>query len=114
MAQHNFAAGIEMTMTSVVSNYLRWFELNRCKKAIGDAGALRDRRRRWLRGLRNRDGVSGPGLPTGLVAPRLEHRKGPEATTEYAPVEAFADPIGWRGSNSAKDHIHFEPDHSED
>jgi hypothetical protein len=109
MAQHNFAAGIEMTMTSVVNNYLRWFELNRCKKAMGDAGVLRNRRRRWLRSLRDRD-----GMPKGLLAPHLEHRKGPAVTTEYAPVEAFADPIAWRGSSSAKDHIHFEPDHSDD
>ena len=109
MAQHNFAAGIEMTMTSVVNNYLRWFELNRCKKAMGDAGVLRNRRRRWLRSLRDRD-----GMPKCLLAPHLEHRKGPAVTTEYAPVEAFADPIAWRGSSSAKDHIHFEPDHSDD
>ncbi len=114
MAQHNFAAGVEMTMTSVVNNYLRWFELNRCKKAIGDAGVVRNRRRRWLRRLRDRDGVSSPGLPTSLLAPRLEHRKGPETTAEFAPVEGFADPMAWRGSASAKDHIHFEPDHSED
>ena len=114
MAQHNFAAGVEMTMTSVVRNYLRWFELNRRKKEIGDAGILRDRRRRWLRSLGNRDGVPGPGLPAGLLAPRLEHRKGPEATAEFAPVEAFADPIAWRGPAAAKDHIHFEPDHSDD
>jgi glycosyltransferase involved in cell wall biosynthesis len=114
MAQHNFAAGVEMTMTSVVKNYLRWFELNRCKKAVGDAGILRDRRRRWLRSLRNRDGVPDSDLPAGLFTPRLEHRKGPEATTGYTPVEAFADPIAWRGSASGKDHIHFEPDHSED
>ena len=114
MAQHNFAAGIEMTMTSVVSNYLRWFELNRCKKAIGDAGILRNRRRRWLRSLGSRDGVPGPGLPASLLAPRLEHRNGPEATTEFAPVEAFADPMARRGPASAKDHIHFEPDHSDD
>jgi glycosyltransferase involved in cell wall biosynthesis len=33
MAEHNFAAGIEMTMSSVVNNYLRWFELHRCKRA---------------------------------------------------------------------------------
>ena len=32
MAEHNFRAGIEMTMTSVVNNYLRWFELHKCKK----------------------------------------------------------------------------------
>jgi glycosyltransferase involved in cell wall biosynthesis len=35
MAEHNFAAGVEMTMTTVVGNYLRWFELNRRKRAIG-------------------------------------------------------------------------------
>jgi glycosyltransferase involved in cell wall biosynthesis len=34
MAEHNFAAGVEMTMTSVVNNYLRWFELHRCKRAV--------------------------------------------------------------------------------
>jgi glycosyltransferase involved in cell wall biosynthesis len=34
MAEHNFAAGVEMTMTSVVKNYLRWFELHKCKKAM--------------------------------------------------------------------------------
>ncbi|MGA7339175.1 MAG: glycosyltransferase [Terracidiphilus sp.] len=34
MAADNFAAGVEMTMTNVVSNNLRWFELNRCKRAL--------------------------------------------------------------------------------
>jgi glycosyltransferase involved in cell wall biosynthesis len=34
MAQHNFAAGVEMTMSNVVNNYLRWFELHRYKKAM--------------------------------------------------------------------------------
>ena len=37
MAEHNFAAGIEMTMTSVVDNYLRWFELNKCKRLLRDS-----------------------------------------------------------------------------
>lgn len=36
MAQQNFEAGIEMTMSHVVSDYLRWFELNRQKKALGN------------------------------------------------------------------------------
>jgi glycosyltransferase involved in cell wall biosynthesis len=35
MALHNFAAGVEMTMPNVINNYLRWFELHRCKKAMG-------------------------------------------------------------------------------
>lgn len=34
MAVHNFAAGLEMTITSVVESYLRWFRLCRCKRAI--------------------------------------------------------------------------------
>src|SRR5271165_1048489 len=38
MAEHNFAAGVEMTMTSVVNNYLRWFRLNKAKRAIRTAG----------------------------------------------------------------------------
>ncbi len=34
MAEHNFTAGIEMTMTGVVNNYLRWFRVNRSRRAI--------------------------------------------------------------------------------
>lgn len=47
MAKHNFEAGIQMTMATVVRNYLRWFELNRCKRAID-----RPRRKTESRGLR--------------------------------------------------------------
>lgn len=34
MAEHNFAAGVEMTMQHVVQNYLRWFKLNQYKQTI--------------------------------------------------------------------------------
>ena len=37
MAEHNFRAGVEMTMTKVVGNYLRWFRLNMCKKTVRNA-----------------------------------------------------------------------------
>ena len=43
MAQHNFAAGVEMTITNVVNNYLRWFRLNKAKRDIRCAAALRPR-----------------------------------------------------------------------
>src|SRR5579872_1691001 len=50
MAAQNFAAGLEMSMTQVVNNYLRWFEVHRCKKAITrdreGAGRLRWRKER--------------------------------------------------------------------
>lgn len=34
MAQHNFAAGVDMTLGNVVGKYLRWFELQQCKRAL--------------------------------------------------------------------------------
>ena len=34
MALQNYAAGIEMNITHVVSNYLRWFELIKCKEML--------------------------------------------------------------------------------
>jgi len=34
MAEHNYAAGVDMTMTNVVRNYLRWFELHKCKRRL--------------------------------------------------------------------------------
>jgi glycosyltransferase involved in cell wall biosynthesis len=38
MAEHNYAAGFEMTITSVVNNYLRWFRLNMAKRHIRGSG----------------------------------------------------------------------------
>jgi glycosyltransferase involved in cell wall biosynthesis len=55
MAEHNFAAGVEMTMTSVVKNYLRWFELHKCKRTIRNAGVLPGARRLWRKALRSAD-----------------------------------------------------------
>jgi glycosyltransferase involved in cell wall biosynthesis len=40
MAERNYAAGTQMTMTAVVRNYLRWFELNKLKRAFRDTGLL--------------------------------------------------------------------------
>jgi glycosyltransferase involved in cell wall biosynthesis len=39
MAEHNYRAGIRMTMSSVVRNYLRWFELQKSKKTLRHAAA---------------------------------------------------------------------------
>jgi glycosyltransferase involved in cell wall biosynthesis len=43
MAQHNFAAGVEMTITNVVNNYLRWFCLNKAKRDIRSSSLLPSR-----------------------------------------------------------------------
>lgn len=54
MAMQNFRAGVEMTMTNVVNNYLRWFELNRCK--------------RFLRTMRNKEDISDVAIGQSSVA----------------------------------------------
>jgi glycosyltransferase involved in cell wall biosynthesis len=46
MASHNFAAGLDMTMANVVGNYLRWFELHKCKSNLRNP-ALRPGSRRY-------------------------------------------------------------------
>jgi glycosyltransferase involved in cell wall biosynthesis len=38
MAEQNFIAGLEMVIGSVVKNYLRWFTLQKCKRALYKAG----------------------------------------------------------------------------
>jgi glycosyltransferase involved in cell wall biosynthesis len=55
MAEQNFAAGNEMSLSNVVSSYLRWFELNQCKKAMRSAGAAPQRRKLWPRSLRTHE-----------------------------------------------------------
>jgi len=41
MAEHNYRAGVRMTMSCVIRNYLRWFELQKCKSALRDGQAAR-------------------------------------------------------------------------
>ena len=41
MAEQNFAAGVQMTMSNVVQNYLRWFRLHQAKRAVLDDGEPR-------------------------------------------------------------------------
>ena len=34
MAEQNFAAGVQMTMSNVIASYLRWFKLQQAKKRV--------------------------------------------------------------------------------
>jgi len=59
MAMQNYAAGIDMTISSVVRSYLRWFELQACKRRMRRVGALSATMQLWRR-------VLHPGsTPTG-------------------------------------------------
>jgi hypothetical protein len=92
MAERNFAAGVQMTMDSVVRNYLRWFELMRCKKEIRDARLFPELRRIWPRSV-----FSSPAAPL---------QSGP--TDELAASNAlsidFAQSLAWRKVETPKDH----------
>lgn len=56
MAERNYAAGVRMTMSSVVRNYLRWFGVHQCKREMRKTGFFPWRRRAWPHPL-----ISYPG-----------------------------------------------------
>lgn len=117
MAEHNFAAGVEMTMSSVVRNYLRWFELNKCKKEIRNAGVVRERRRVWLRALRSREASSGSMV---RVESSTTHPDDGVANLNdlgskgnRAQIDGFVDPFEWLQSKTSKVHPKIDGDQAD-
>jgi hypothetical protein len=106
MAEHNFIAGVEMTMTSVVKNYLRWFELHKCKRAIRKAGSLAAPRRLWNSALRSKAAAPDWNLESALLAERNEtdDRHGIAATSTYTPIDHPAELAGRVRSSGSVDH----------
>jgi glycosyltransferase involved in cell wall biosynthesis len=66
MAEQNFTAGAQMTMTNVIRSYLRWFRLHQAKRAISEDSSFIGSRLRWrngnLGGGRSPRWSLGPGL----------------------------------------------------
>jgi glycosyltransferase involved in cell wall biosynthesis len=54
MSEHNYEAGVQMTMATVTHNYLRWFELHKFKRTIAGESVLARFRRRALRSWSSR------------------------------------------------------------
>jgi glycosyltransferase involved in cell wall biosynthesis len=65
MSEHNFSAAMQMTMSSVVRNYLRWFELKRCAKAIDSAELFPWFRTLWQHFVSPRLGAPSAGQSLG-------------------------------------------------
>ena len=106
MAEHNFEAGVEMTMTSVVKNYLRWFELHKCKKAIRNAAALPGPRRAWLRALRASEVAPNWDLHAMLLAQRkdgMDDRHGIAPVGNHTHMEDAAAQFGRDRSHASKE-----------
>jgi glycosyltransferase involved in cell wall biosynthesis len=109
MAERNFAAGARMTMASVVGNYLRWFELNQCKRRLRNAALLPWRRRVWPYLLNSRSGDIPPGSPrpsrTLLQGPDgLKTHLGLESPGDNSQSIDLADALAWRPSKTSKVH----------
>lgn len=87
MAKHNFAAGVEMTLTNVVSKYLRWFELQQCKKSIRNSREL-------ATAVAFAGGSEAPGAPLpswNLIEPVfLSRAEGQETTNALGASPEFA------------------------
>jgi glycosyltransferase involved in cell wall biosynthesis len=97
MAEHNFTAGVEMTMTTVVKNYLRWFELHKTKRAIRKAGAIPGTRRLLQRALRGSDHSPDWTLHGALASSRKD---GSDDRHGIAPA---AEPLAKTRAGAAKD-----------
>jgi glycosyltransferase involved in cell wall biosynthesis len=54
MSEHNYEAGIQMTMATVVRTYLRWFELHKSKRALAGSGRLGRLGRQWFSSFSSR------------------------------------------------------------
>ena len=79
MAQRNFSAAMQMTMSSVVRNYLRWFELQRSKKAIGPAPLFAGLRASWRRNV-----FPYPDASSAIVTSRSDLADGGEESKSSA------------------------------
>ena len=107
MAQRNYAAGLQMNMASVVRSYVRWFELNKCKREILDTSELSWRRRLFERPLADKE------VRLGWLFPSVFFRNGRDAAVvadgldpieDDSDVVAFADPHDWRETIAARRH----------
>jgi glycosyltransferase involved in cell wall biosynthesis len=98
MAECNYTAGVQMTMASVVSSYLRWFQLNQYKRSMLKPGLLRFHRRPSLSSLTDRATLPGWGLEPSLSADGTNGAALPDGLS----VD-FADSIDWRRQVAAKE-----------
>jgi glycosyltransferase involved in cell wall biosynthesis len=83
MAEQNFAAGVQMTMTSVIHSYLRWFRLHQAKRTISENGVHNGSRTPWKSRNLGRGHSPQWSLAPGLF---LQHEDG--AVPHLVPHEA--------------------------
>ncbi len=94
MAEQNFTAGVQMTMTNVIRSYLRWFRLHQAKRAVSEDGTSIGPRFPWSNGGLGRKRSPRWGLGAGLFSQhedgRVPHLVSQEADELFAVDEAEA------------------------
>jgi glycosyltransferase involved in cell wall biosynthesis len=90
MSEQNFAAGLQMTMSNVVDNYLRWFRLHRAKRAISTDGSSATPWRKVLQPDYSLPGwnlrstfTNGETAPPGLVSKPADNLPGTKEIAGY-------------------------------
>ena len=113
MAEKNFAAGIEMTMTKVVKGYLRWFELQRLKRAMRSPAPVPGIRSLWRGALRSIDASPDWSSPWSFQSKRRndnEERRAANSAANHLQVEDASDGFAWTKSHALEDHSNSEGD----
>jgi glycosyltransferase involved in cell wall biosynthesis len=101
MAEHNFAAGVQMTMGSVVQSYLRWFELKKYQKDIAYQESFP-----WsdlIRALFSKSGKRSSSESFAGTGDGMDYRHRTEPKGNRALSAEFANPLTWRKSETLGD-----------
>jgi glycosyltransferase involved in cell wall biosynthesis len=113
MAEQNFAAGVEMTMTKVVEGYLRWFELQRFKRAMRIPDPVPGVRSLWSGARRSSEASSDWSLPWAFLAKHqndIEEQKAVSVAANQLQVEEPHDGFAWSDSHALEDRSNSEGD----
>lgn len=97
MSQHNYEAGVQMTMATVVRNYLRWFELHQCKRSLSETRPRRSRS--WLRSWATR--LSKSPADWTLDADLLPQQEDVDATVEMMERSQGEEPVAAAADSAA-------------
>jgi glycosyltransferase involved in cell wall biosynthesis len=113
MAEHNYAAGVRMTMTSVVRNYLRWFELHRCKRAIRNLQEAPSRNPLQVRDATSRSVPSDLDWPSSGLREKdghhLDLRHGLESTDDDDFTTSYSESRAWKSPTVSRDGALVDP-----
>jgi glycosyltransferase involved in cell wall biosynthesis len=106
MAEHNFAAGVEMTMTSIVKNYLRWFELQTCKRSLRTYGVVPELRRSLTRAANATEASTGWNFETDTPARDrscTEISKQSNPSGQFSQIKNTRETFAWNDSRTLGD-----------